>query len=236
MDPWIAALLGAAGASLVWLAALSLRRRADRQGKATSNASDLVPLVFAPVTALRDIVEAAVPEIRSFFAPGGTVAIVFSDIADSTRLNHRLGDEAWADLLGEHDAAVRAVVRSEGGRVVKRQGDGFMAAFHDAASATRAALALEDAATSALTSKVKLRLRIGVHVGEMVSQRGDYFGTNVVVAARVAAEAKPGTVLVTDAVVEDMGHLDGIDARPLRRAARLRGLEGRHQLHVVRRS
>ncbi len=243
MDPLWAALAGAIGASVVWGAALALRRRQRNRRRASrgsieaaaSTAADLVPLVFAPVTVLRGVLEAAVPEIRSLVSPEGTVALLFSDIADSTRLNAKLGDEAWAEVLREHDRAVRAVVRQEGGRVVKTQGDGFMAAFHDAPTAVGAAVVLQDAVRrEAGRDGSRIRLRVGVHVGEVVSQRGDYFGTNVAVAARVAAAGDPGDVLVTDEVARELDGDERFTLSPQRRRTKLKGISGRRRLHVVR--
>src|SRR6476659_2932913 len=62
-------------------------------------------------------------------APHGEVAIMFSDIEESTALNERIGDRAWVRLIGRHDKMIRRYVHSHKGHVVKRQGDGFMLAI-----------------------------------------------------------------------------------------------------------
>lgn len=246
MDPWLAALLGALAASAVWSVVLLWRRpreptpvrpvRVERPDpEPTSAAAELVPLVFAPVQAFREIYDAAVPEIRSLLAPGGEVALLFSDIAESTKLNAKLGDRAFADMLKVHDETVRDVVRSHGGRVVKTQGDGFMAAFHTPRSAVRAALELEPAVADRLGRRARPRLRIGIHTGEVVSERGDYFGTNVVKAARVAGEAVAGQIVVTDEVVAALDDDDTLAFVARSRPTELRGLKGRHQLHDLAR-
>ena len=69
---------------------------------------------------------------------------MFTDLEGFTRFTSRPGDEAAADLLAEHHRAVGPVVRSRGGRVVKRIGDGLMLAFPEPAAAVHAALELVD--------------------------------------------------------------------------------------------
>ncbi len=92
--------------------------------------------------------------------------------------------------------AVEGAVRAHGGRVVKRLGDGVMAVFDDPAAAVQAGCEAAGAA-GALHAP---GLRAGVHVGRPRKLGGDYFGVDVNVAARVAAAAGGGEVLVSDAV------------------------------------
>jgi len=243
MDPLVAALLGALGATamigVAGTVVLLVRRRRTARAQEQRGVASVVPLVFAPVHALVDLVNSAMPEVRSFLAPGGEIGLLFSDIQGSTQLNAKLGDKRWAATLRRHDDVARQVMRAHGGRVVKTQGDGFMAAFHDAPSAVRAGLALRPALRDNLETAA-LSVRVGVHVGEVVSERGDYFGTNVVKAARIAAEATGGQVLIS---AEAAAALRGKDSRPPqgitliphgRRGTRLRGLRSTHTLYEAR--
>jgi adenylate cyclase len=131
------------------------------------------------------------------------VAIVFTDLEGFTRYTAREGDEAARQLLADHHKVVGPVVRSRGGRVVKRIGDGLMLAFPSADAAVLAAVELVEV-------PCELRLRAGVHAGEAVVTQDDLIGHDVNVAARVAAAATGGQVLATVAVREQTGPLRGV--------------------------
>jgi adenylate cyclase len=131
------------------------------------------------------------------------VAVVFTDLEGFTRYTSRHGDEAARQLLAEHHKVVGPVVRSRGGKVVKRLGDGLMLTFPSAEAAVHAALELVEVPCA-------LRLRAGVHAGEAVVTADDLIGHDVNVAARVAAAATGGQVLATVAVREQAGELRGI--------------------------
>lgn len=138
------------------------------------------------------------------------VAIVFTDLEGFTRYTARHGDEAARHLLADHHKVVGPVVRSRGGRVVKRLGDGLMLAFPSAEAAVLAALELVEVPG-------ELRLRAGVHAGEAVVTTDDLIGHDVNVAARVAAAASAGQVLATVAVRDQTGELRGVDYGRARR-------------------
>jgi len=129
------------------------------------------------------------------------VAVVFTDLEGFTRFTSRFGDEAAISLLQDHHRVVGPIIRSRGGTVVKRIGDGLMLSFPSAEAAVLAALELVD------TPPAPLRLRAGVHVGEAVITPDDLIGHDVNVAARVAEVAEPGQVLVTTDVRDATGEL-----------------------------
>jgi adenylate cyclase len=131
------------------------------------------------------------------------VAVVFTDLEGFTRFTARHGDEAAIALLAEHHRVIGPVVRSRGGKVVKRLGDGLMLSFPSAEAAVLAALELVEVQPG------PLRLRAGVHTGEAVVTPDDLIGHDVNVAARVAASAKAGQVLATVAVRDAAGELRG---------------------------
>jgi len=162
----------------------------------------------------------------------GRVTILFSDIEDSTALNERLGDRAWVALLDAHDQLVHRLVDREHGHVVKSQGDGFMIAFGEPDAAVRVAAGLQRAITGTRKRALRrtpIKVRVGVHAGHVVARDGDYFGLNVAMAARVAALAEGGEILVTDGVRE------AVDAAFTLRGedVELKGIPGAHQLWAV---
>jgi class 3 adenylate cyclase len=174
-------------------------------------------------------------ELTRFTAPDGTVTILFSDIEDSTTLNDQVGDKEWVRLLGAHDRLVRDAVQRHGGHIVKSQGDGFMIVFRDPAEAVRAGIDLQDAIGSGshrTLRRTPIRVRVGIHSGTVVERDGDYFGTNVAMAARVAALAGGGEILVSDRVRQALRGAEDVvlvDARE----AELKGLPGTHRLWEV---
>jgi class 3 adenylate cyclase len=174
-------------------------------------------------------------DIARVAAPDGTVAIFFSDIEDSTALNEELGDERWVRVLSAHNALVRRSVEKRGGHVVKTQGDGFMVVFREPAQAAQAALDVQrglDAPTPRSLRQTQIRVRIGLHVGETVSRDGDYFGRNVAMAARIAAAADGGEVLVSDELRSALADVDGFGFEP-RGEVELRGLADLHTLWAL---
>ena len=172
-------------------------------------------------------------EIARVAAPDGTVAIVFSDIENSTELNERLGDDRWVAALGVHDALVRKQVARHGGHVVKAQGDGFMIVFGEPLDAVRCAMAVQQSlGGERRLRRLEVRVRIGAHVGETVVRDRDYFGRNVAMAARIANAAEGGEVLVSDdlhAALVDASEIEFVPAGELE----FKGFTGRHAVWRV---
>lgn len=139
------------------------------------------------------------------------VAIVFTDLEGFTRYTSQHGDDAAIELLADHHRVIGPIVRSRGGRVVKRLGDGLMLSFPSAEASVMAALELVDAPPP------PLRLRAGVHAGEAVATPGDLIGHDVNVAARVAASARGDQVLATVIVRDLVGDLRGVSFGRARR-------------------
>ncbi|MGH3414322.1 MAG: adenylate/guanylate cyclase domain-containing protein [Marmoricola sp.] len=174
-------------------------------------------------------------EIRRFSSVDGTVTVLFSDIEDSTSLNEQLGDDDWVALLGTHDKLVRACVDRYSGHIVKSQGDGFMIVFTTPADAVRAGIAIQDAIGSGGHRRLRrtpIRVRVGIHTGPVVEKGGDFFGTNVATAARVAAQAAGGEVLVSDEVRQALREVEDIVLVDFREAE-LKGLPGTYRLWEV---
>jgi hypothetical protein len=128
-------------------------------------------------------------------------AILFTDIADSTRLTQELGDRAVMAVLREHDSIVRTALAQFGGGEVKHTGDGIMAAFVSANQAIGAAMQIQrDLHARDGTEQHALHVRIGVAAGEPVTEHDDLFGAAVQQAARLCACAQPGCIVVSSGV------------------------------------
>jgi eukaryotic-like serine/threonine-protein kinase len=201
----------------------TLRARLQAQGISEVAATDSIDSVAAAVADER-------PDL-SGLAAGGRVSILFSDIENSTLINERLGDERWIALLREHNSIFRRRVAEHGGYEVKNQGDGFMLAFGDPEAALACAVDVQrDLASRAGPDGERIRVRIGGHLGAAIAEDGDYFGRTVVLAARIAAQAAGGEILISDALREQAAPTT-VDAG---RELELKGLAGTHRVYVVR--
>ena len=153
---------------------------------------------------------------------GPAVVFLFTDIEGSTRLERAVGSVAWASLVGRHDLLLRTAIEDRGGVVVKTEGDAFFAAFDAAASAVGAAVAAQRAiAAEPWTEDVVVRVRMGLHLGEgrlrtgvAPGEREDYVGIDVNYAARIAAAANGGQIVLSDALAgalpRDVTRLEGL--------------------------
>ena len=140
--------------------------------------------------------------------PTGTVTFLFTDVEGSTRLLQEHGP-AYVELLADHRGALRAAFAEHGGVEVDTQGDAFFVAFPRAADAVAAAADGRQALESG-----PVRVRIGIHTGEPIVTDEGYVGLDVHRAARIAAAAHGGQIVVSettrrlldpDAAVRDLG-------------------------------
>ncbi len=146
--------------------------------------------------------------------PEGTVALLFTDIVGSTRLAAKLG-ALWPGVLADHHALVGGAIAAEGGHVDGTEGDAFFATFADAASAARAAVgALQGIRAHPWPAEVgELGVRMGLHVGHVERNPAGYVGLEIHRAARVAAAAHGGQLLLTAAARVLIG--DVVPSEPL---------------------
>jgi class 3 adenylate cyclase len=182
---------------------------------------------------IADDVERARPDVTRATAPNGTTTVLFTDIEGSTQLTERLGDGAWMSLLREHNRIVRAQASQHAGFEVKSQGDGFMLAFASARDALRCAIGIQQALADQESTSQELRVRIGLHTGEPVREGDDFFGKSVVLAARIAAEARGSEILVSS-LVRDLTQASGEFTFEAPTDAELKGLSGMYRLSAVR--
>src|SRR5947207_8206328 len=129
--------------------------------------------------------------------PSGTITLLFTDIVGSTRLLEELS-EAYAGALAEHRHLLRAAFERHGGVEVDTQGDAFFVAFETASDALSAA----DEAQAALAANGPIRVRIGIHTGEPARTDDGYVDIDVHRAARIAAAAHGGQILLSQSTRE----------------------------------
>ena len=145
---------------------------------------------------LLEIVEELITGMASPEHDGAVLtAVLFTDIVGSTEHAARLGDQRWRDVLGTHETRARAAAERAGGRIVKTTGDGLLVCFDGAGRAVGCAQAIV-----AEGKRLGLGVRAGVHAGDCERRGDDVLGLTVHVAARVAALAGAGEVLVTGTV------------------------------------
>lgn len=127
-----------------------------------------------------------------------SLAILFADISGSTRLYETLGDQAALRRIALCLGMLEGVVRRCNGEVVKTIGDELLCAFPDPAAAVDAAMAMQRAI---LEENGPLRIRIGLHHGEVIRENGDVFGDAVNLAARMTELAVADQVITTRASI-----------------------------------
>jgi adenylate cyclase len=156
-------------------------------------------------------------------------ALCFLDITGYTRLTQERGDAAAAELADQLTRLVHRSTLQHGGRPVKWLGDGVMCYFANPGPGVLAALDMADGVTEAGLPPA----HVGLHAGPVVFQGGDYYGQTVNLASRIAEYARPGEVLVSQAMVDaasgaaiaftDIGEVE------------LKGVAGTVHLHSARR-
>ena len=129
-----------------------------------------------------------------------TASIMFTDLEGSTAMLTRLGDDENQSLLEIHGEIIRRQVQNHGGLNVKNTGDGYMLAFYSARKAVSCAVEIQKDLQdyNRRNEDRQLKVRIGINVGETIKENDDYFGTAVVMAARIMDTASGGQILVSD--------------------------------------
>jgi class 3 adenylate cyclase len=157
--------------------------------------------------------------------------VLFTDLVGHTEMMQRLGDERGRAVLRKHERITREVLKQHGGEEIKTMGDGFMASFGSASKAVECAIALQKA-FEAHQGDEPLRVRVGLNAGEPIAEDGDLFGSTVILAARVAAQAGPGEILIPEPVRHLLTGKDFLFTD--RGEAALKGFDDAYRLFEVR--
>lgn len=163
--------------------------------------------------------------------PVGTVTLVFSDIEGSTRLLAKHA-EVYSEIVQRHRAIITEAATRHRGTVVGHEGDSCFLAFGDALAAMSAVVeAQRGLVAEAWPQSAPLRVRMGIHTGDVDVAGNDYYGMAVHVAARVAAAAHGGQIVMTNATYS-IGLPEGCETRDLG-THRLRDLTQPVRLHQL---
>jgi adenylate cyclase len=149
-----------------------------------------------------------------------------------TRLGQELEDRELAVTVDRFEAEAYDVVASTGGRVVKVIGDEVMFVAYQPETATEIGLRL---AERFIDDELVPDVRVGLSYGPALAREGDFLGSTVNLASRIAAHAYPGTVLISDELRDEISDFPDYETKPLRPATRLKGI-GRARLWVLRRN
>ncbi|HVR87936.1 MAG TPA: AAA family ATPase [Candidatus Limnocylindria bacterium] len=135
-------------------------------------------------------------------APTGTLTFLFADLRDYTAFVERHGDAAATELIADYRQVVRAELAKTGGGEIKTEGDSFYLVFPSARLAVQCGVGILRTAERAAATRPErpLRVGIGIHAGEPVAHEGQYVGSAVNIAARLAGAAAAGELLVSDVV------------------------------------
>ncbi len=167
--------------------------------------------------------------------PEGTVTVLFTDVEGSTDLTTRRGDDVAHAILRAQRELVRQQVGQHSGCEVKSIGDGFMVAFGSARRAVACAASIQRALYGhnlRQPADDQVRVRIGLNTGEVIEEDRDLFGETVNAAARVAAKAKGGQILISEAVRAVLGRPKNVELVD-RGRFRLKGFPERWRLYEV---
>jgi len=161
------------------------------------------------------------------------LTIVFTDLSDFSDWALEAGDEQALELLRDVGQAIEPPVDDNGGRVVKRLGDGMMAVFNEPGDALDAVFEGRKNLKEVECDGYDPKLRAGLHFGKPRKLGGDYLGVDVNIAARLAENAGPDEILVSDKLLEKLGDAGDLDAKK-KRKFKVKGVPKDMTAHVVR--
>ncbi|MEO5345392.1 MAG: adenylate/guanylate cyclase domain-containing protein [Magnetococcus sp. YQC-9] len=144
------------------------------------------------------------------------LAIMFADIAGSTKLYETIGDTKAREITSRCIELMKKITDSHAGRVVKTIGDEVMCTFPSADDAAEASVEMqEEVAANGLRWGTHLKIRVGFHFGEVIKENNDVFGDAVNLAARMASQAKGDQIITTGETLECMSYHLKVNSRTL---------------------
>lgn len=202
-----------------------LARRIPRARLVELPGNDHMPWIGDSEAILQEVEEFLTGERHAPEVDRVLATVLFVDIVGSTERAASIGDSAWRALLESFQVAVRAALQRFRGREIDTAGDGFLAAFDGPARAIRCAHAIRDAVRA-----LAIEVRAGAHTGECEVMGDKLGGIAVHIGARVAAQAMPGEILVSQ-TVKDLVAGSGLAFHD-RGSHTLKGVPGEWRLHA----
>jgi class 3 adenylate cyclase len=186
------------------------------------------------IDVIASALESLTPAVGRLSSPDGALTLLLSDIADAGTVSSELGSERWEQLVRDHHLLVEQLVAHHDGRIVKFERDGFLASFDSAHGGLHAAVELQRTFSSAEDDGAPqaLALRIGLHSGFVITNPDELLGRNVVLAARIAAQAAGGEILVSSALKQYTESDPSFRFEP-RGEHHFKGLVGEHTIYTV---
>jgi class 3 adenylate cyclase len=185
------------------------------------------PIQLTSIDVIASALEPAIPILGQLSSPDGAVTLMLSDIADAGSAAEELGPERWERLLRDHHNLVEQLVARHDGTVVRFEKDGFLASFNGAHAGLRAAVEMQRTFEGTAAG-----MRVGLHSGFVIANPDQLLGRNVVLAARIAAIAKGGEILVSS-LLKRYTETDPTFRFEPRGEFHFKGLHGEHVIYAV---
>jgi class 3 adenylate cyclase len=172
-----------------------------------------------------------------------SIAIMFTDLKDSTSMYEKIGDAQALDIVVSHLENLGKIIECNNGFVVKTIGDAVMAVFQQPENATQSAIDIQNfyLAESKANEASDLHVKIGIHKGSCfavnLNERNDFFGGTVNIAARTQSKSGSDEIILSAKMVEDPGvkevlHRNHCQLRRL--IVPLKGLAGEYELYELK--
>jgi class 3 adenylate cyclase len=184
------------------------------------------------IDVIASALEPVTPMLSRMSSPDGAITLMLSDIADAGAAAEELGAERWGQLVRDHHLLVERLLASHDGQVMKFQDDGFLASFNSAHAGLHAAVELQRTFAAGPAEQRSLAIRIGLHSGFVLGNPEQMMGRNVVLASRIAAQAKGGEILVSS-TARDYTQTDPSFRLEEHGEYHFKGLHGEHVVYAL---
>jgi class 3 adenylate cyclase len=187
---------------------------------------------LSSIDVIASALEPVMPAVGRMSSPDGAVTLMLGDLVDAPAGAQRLGQDRWDQFLRDHHLLVERVVSSHDGQVAKFQADGFVASFNSAQGGLHAALELQRTFAGTSLDGQTLSMRLGLNSGFVIANPDELLGRNVVLAARIAAKARAGEILVSSTLKQYTESDPSLSFEP-RGEYHFKGLHGEHDVYAV---
>jgi len=142
-------------------------------------------------------------------------AIMFTDMKGYSK-EMGIDEEKTLKKLWRYEKAMKDIIKEHDGRVVKTIGDAIMGDFNSAVNAVRSAIEIQS-----LLAKEDIKIRIGIHLGDVIHKAGDIFGDGVNIASRIESICEPGEIYISEDVYSQVkgkiqANFQNLGNRPLK--------------------